>query len=186
MNETIQTILKRRSVRAYKPEQIKREDVELIVECALSAPSTVNCQNWHFTVVRNADLIKKMSDEIKTVIPDEARQRYLQRFNGDENFSMFYNAPTLIVVSGAKSTGIAGKNSAFAVENICLAAESLGLGSCIVGMIALLFKKENAEEYRQLLGVPEDYEVQFAVCLGYKNMEMPKPERIPNKVNYVE
>ncbi|MBF0442411.1 MAG: nitroreductase family protein [Oligoflexales bacterium] len=185
MNETIKTIYSRRSMRAFKPEQLKEEDVSTIIDCGLNAPSALNSQGWHFTVVQNKGLIEKMNTRIKEVLPTPARQRYLERHNGNENFSIFYAAPTIVVVSGLKDDAYTQINCALATENMCLAAESLGIGSCIIGMATLIFNSPDVDEYIKDLSIPQGYKPMYAVSFGYKNMQMTKPARIPNKVNYI-
>ena len=61
MNETIQTLLTRRSIRSYKPEPVSREALEQIVECGQFAATAMGCQPWHFTVVTDRALLDKIS-----------------------------------------------------------------------------------------------------------------------------
>lgn len=185
MNETIKTILSRRSIRSFKPEQLKKEELDTIIECGLNAPSTVNSQSWHFTVIQNRDLLDRMNIKIKEVLPDDARERYLKRHNGDENFDMFYNAPTVIFVSNRKNSNGSIVNCSLATENMLIAAESLSIGSCIIGLAKLLFKTDNAEAYLKELAIPEDYEPLHAISFGYKNDVSDKPDRVPGKVNFI-
>ncbi len=185
-NETIKSIMERRSTRAYEPEQIKDEELQTIIECGLWAPSAMNLQSWHFTVIQNADLIDWMNEQVRPKLPPEATERMKGRFNGRDDFSIFYGAPTLILVSGDSANGSAASDCGFATENMCLAAHSLGIGSCIVGLATLVFDDENAAEYIEELGVPSGYKPFYAIALGYPAMEMPKPARVDGKVNYIK
>lgn len=185
MNETIKTILNRRSCRVYKPEQITKDELAAIIDCGLNAPSAMNAQNWYFTVVQNKDLIDWLDEHTKDALPRESKERLIARNGGDENYRVFYNAPTVIIVSGVKDDRYSLINCSLATQNMCLAAESLGVGSCIIGMAAALFNTPKSDEYIKELGVPDGYKPEYIICFGYKDMEAMKPERVADKVNYI-
>ncbi len=63
MNQVLETIKNRRSVRKFKKEQLKDSEIEAILEAAIYAPTALNEQPWHFTVIQNKELL----DEINTV-----------------------------------------------------------------------------------------------------------------------
>ena len=65
MNEVLKTIARRRSIRQFKDEQIKNDELHAILEAGLQAPSGHNDQSWFFVVVQNQDLIKQISDGSK-------------------------------------------------------------------------------------------------------------------------
>lgn len=185
MNETIQTILSRRCYRSFKPEQLKQEELDMIMECGLNAPSALNSQGWHFTVIQKQDVIRWMNSEIIKELPQSAKDRMTARNGGNEDFSVFYNAPTVVFVSGVAEDHYSPMNCSFATENMCLAAESLNIGSCIIGLAAFLFSTPKGEEYIKELGIPDGYKPLYAVVFGYKGMEMTKPERASGKVNVI-
>ena len=68
MNEVLKAIKERRTTRKFKPEQIKEEELQSIIEADLYAPSGTNQQPWHFTVIQNKDLIDQMDFEAKEVL----------------------------------------------------------------------------------------------------------------------
>lgn len=185
MNETIQTILTRRSTRGFQSEQLSSETLETILNCGLYAPSAMNRQAWHFTVVQNEALLHKLSEAVKAVLPESVKARYLARHNGDENFSVFYGAPTVIFISGESEDSYTPLNLGLAAENLCLGARALGVASCIIGLAALLFQTPQADAWRQTLQIPEGYSSLCAISFGYAAQEMPTPERIPGKVTYI-
>ncbi len=182
MNEIINNILKRRSIRGFENKQIPKDVLEKIMECGLNAPSALNTQNWYFCAIQNSDLIKEINNNIKSNLPENFKERMLQRFNGDENYSVFYNAPTVVYVFGEDAPW-SEYNVSFATQNIVLSAESLNVNSCIIGMGRYLFEKEN--NYNETFGVPENYKPMYAIALGYSDKKMDKPERINNKVKYI-
>lgn len=186
MNDTIKTIMERRSTRRFKPEQLSDEQIAAIIKCGLAAPSAMNTQGWHFTVIQNTHLIDWMNDQIKTVLPEAGRQRMLSLYDGDENFSVFYGAPTVVIVSGTEGDSYTDVNCGIATENMCLAAHSLDIASCIIGLAKLLFSTEKADEYIKELKIPSGFRPLHAVCFGTAAIQAPKVLRIDGKVNYIK
>lgn len=186
MNEIIQTILSRRSVRVYSDEQIKQDDLDLILKAGLYAPSGCNTQPWHFTVVQNQEIINTLSVESKKEFANSENETFRQMAQ-NENYKLFYNAPTVIVVSGEKIKITPEIDCAAATENMMIAAESLGIGSCWIGLVTFLFKSKRVDEFIKLLEIPDNYQPYYAITLGYKKYENPKaPQRRENTVNYIK
>ena len=72
------SIKRRRSIRAYRPEQIANQELEAILEAAIWAPSAMNQQKWHFTVIQNKDMLQRITDvarEIMKAGPERMAQR---------------------------------------------------------------------------------------------------------------
>ncbi|HWQ41715.1 MAG TPA: nitroreductase family protein [Desulfosporosinus sp.] len=121
MNETINTILSRRSIRAYKQEQIKDENLQLILNAGMFAPSAMNQQSWHFTAVQNKETLQKINQATKGVLLKSGNARF-EEIAKSEKFNAFYNAPTLIVISGDEKAIAPQCDCVLAMENIFLAA----------------------------------------------------------------
>lgn len=186
MNEVIQNILNRRSIRVYSTDQIKQEDLELVLESGLHAPSGCNAQPWHFTVVQNKEIMNTLSVESKKELLSCGNE-YFKKMGENEKLHLFYNAPTIIIVSAEKSAITGPIDCAAGAENMSLAAESLNIGTCWIGLIAFLFRSPRGAEYMKMLGIPEGYEPQYALTLGYKKFPSPKPlPRRENTVNYIK
>lgn len=185
MNETLASIRNRRSIRRFKPEPIPDEAVQAIVEAAIYAPSAVNQQAWHFTVIQNKALLDTLAEDARTAILQVADERFRQ-LASREDFHVFYHAPTVILVSGQEEAHGIQLDCGAANQNMLLAAESLGLGSCWINLVLFAFEGPNGARHRLTLGIPEGYQPVCSVALGYRNMEPPSaPERKPNLVNYV-
>jgi len=186
MNETIRTILNRRSVRCFKEGQISDEELDLILKAGLYAPSAHNQQSWHFTVIQNRAVINRLNRAAKdelTKMPDV----YLQKHGSDETFDLFYGAPTVIVIAGEKASIVPHVDCSAATQNILLAAESLNIGTCWIGLVSPLFKSKRAAEFLELFAVPEGFELYYAVAVGYKVQENePAPPRRENTVNFIK
>lgn len=185
MNETIKTILNRRSVRSYLSEQIKTEELDAIIKAGLYAPSAKNEQSWHLTVVQNKDLINELSTASKAEMLKQDDE-HAKNLALNENYTLFYNAPTIIVISGKKTATAAIIDCSAATENMLIAAESLNIGTCWIGLITYLFKSENAKEYINKLSIPEGYEPYYAITMGYKGTGLSHANpRSENTVNYI-
>ena len=182
MNEVINVIKNRRSVRAYKEEQLKEHELQAILEAGLWAPSAHNSQPWHLTIIQDPDLIRHMS-AVSTEEMAKSAVEWVARA-GQSGRSIFYNAPTVIIVSGKKEDFLDPLiDCSAAVQNLLLAAEELDIGSCWIGLIRFFF--DHAEEVKKLQ-LPEGYTPFYAVWLGYKVRENGQgPVRVSNTVSYL-
>jgi len=131
MNETIEVIKRRRSIRKFKPKQIPDEYLQEILECAILAPNARNQQKWYFTVIQNKETLDKMANIMEEGMLKSGIDFLAQRAK-DPNFNPFWNAPTVILITADKTARFAEIDCALAAENILIAAESLGLGSIIM------------------------------------------------------
>lgn len=184
-NSIIQTIIKRRSTRAFKEEQLKKEEIDLIINAGLYAPSAHNQQSWHFTVIKNRNLLTKISDAAKEEA-EKSSDELIKKIASNKKYDIFYGAPSIIIVSGNKESLLPEIDCAAATQNILIAAESINVGTCWNGLIKFLFNSKNAELYKTEFGIPENYEPYYAIAIGYKKIEtINAPERKENKVNYI-
>lgn len=164
-NETLRLISARRSHRAYETTPITEEQLNAILKAAVESPSAVNRQPWHFTVVRNQALLDEMNEEVWDQVMKRDPQKRSPRF-ADRSFHVFYHAPTVIVISGMPDNPYTPIDGGIAVENIALAAESLGLGSVILGMPRDAFAGDKADAFRQALHFPEGWDFVIAIAIG--------------------
>lgn len=184
MNEVIAAIKNRRSVRRYKAEQISDKELELILDAGLYAPSAHNDQSWHFTVIQNKELLAKMNAISKEAMANSDID-WMRGMAARPGFEVTYNAPTLIVVSGRKDAMAREVDCSAAIQNMLIAAESLGVGSVWLGLMRFYYELPEAKE---TLGVPDGFEPFYAVALGYKaeDHKPVAPPRIENAVNYIK
>lgn len=192
----LDTIKRRRSVRNYLEKQINEEELNIILEAALYSPSGHNAQPWFFTVIQNKELIDYISDRTKRIMTmsnvDKAR-----KLGESPKYHLFHQAPTVVIVSGRtgeKSViDLPGYNfepysplaeCSASIQNMLLAAESIGVGSCWIGFVNYFFAFPDEV---QKLGIPENFKPLFAVCLGYKNnsISLNLPQRKTDCINYI-
>lgn len=146
-NEVLETIKARRSVRAYDRKQIPADDLNAILEAGAYAPSGMHYETWHFTAVCNTVKLEELNERIKGAFA-KSDDKHLRERGHSETYCCYYHAPTLVIVSNEPKQWWAGMDCACAIENMFLAATSLGIASC--------------------LGVPENHKVYGCVALGYK------------------
>ncbi|EKQ58038.1 MULTISPECIES: nitroreductase [unclassified Clostridium] len=186
MNEVIQNILTRRSVRVYKEEQISDEDLNTILEAAKFAPSGMNSQSWHFTAVQNKERISQLISAAKEALLNSPVEQ-LKKIGGNPNFNPFYSAPTIIITSCDKNLPVGHFDCAAALENIMLAAHSLDIGSCWIHMLAMVGDDQKVRSILTELGIPENYAVFGTAALGFNGGQEPKaPPRKEGTINIVK
>src|SRR5271157_3642813 len=124
MNKVLQTIAGRRSVRQYRSEQIKEDELLSILEAGIQAPSAHNEQSCYFTVIRNRELIDAFNRGSKV------EMRYadidcLEKAGKNDDLHIFHHAPTVIIVSGKTDAVSPFADVCAAIGNMMIAAESL-------------------------------------------------------------
>jgi nitroreductase len=184
-NETLKVIRNRRSIRKYKEQQISDAEIKAIIEAAIYAPTGMNLQGWHFSVIQNPTLLEKMRSSLKENLRSKGNADQIKRAN-DPSFVPFFNAPTVIAISAMKEDRFAQIDGGIAVENIALAAESLNIGSCIMTSSAMVFAGKNAGELKKEIGFPAGYEHVCMITLGNKDEAPSASERKEGTVNYVK
>lgn len=178
VNQVVETILARRSVRKYKPQPVEREKMQTIVECGVNAPNAMNRQPWEIRVVDNPDFINGVTELYKKEQPEAAE---------DPNFkNMFRNAPTVVFVGRDVQSGSAEFDCGLLSENMMLAAQSMGIGSCCLGSPAAFMRSPAAAEYLKQLGFSEGYELLYCIAFGYPDEAPAAKPRDLTKIKFVE
>ena len=174
-NPVLESIAGRRSIRGYKAEQISARQLDALLTAAAQAPSARNLQPWHFTVVQNKALLQEISDETN------------KNANREENGDVFYSAPTVIFLScDAEANKWARIDCGIAVENIALAAHSIGLGSVIIGISAMAFSGEKREYFSKQLRFPENYSFAISIAIGTPSTAKDAHPIEPGRIDYIQ
>jgi nitroreductase len=185
MNNVLDVIKERRSVRSFMPKQIADSEIATIIEAGTYAPSGRGDQSWHFTVVQNIELLYELSESVKQIYAS-LDNPFLQSQGKSESYHLYYHAPTTIIVSGHKEALLPKLDCAVCVQNMLLAAESLNIGSCWISGIDLLAAAEGGSAILEKLSIPHCYEPYFQVALGFKRGENPNAApRKKNDVNFI-
>ena len=162
----------RRSTRAFKEEQIKDEELEMILKAGIYAPSGMNKQSWQFTVVQNKEKLKELAKVIR------------EELGRDEGYN-FYAPPTLIMLSNDRDNTNGLADCACALENIFLMANSLGIGSCWINQLKTICDNEKVRKLLNELGIPQNHIVWGMAAIGYIAKETPVHERRDGIIKYV-
>lgn len=181
----ISTILNRRSIRKYTEQQVSRSQIDTIMKCAIFAPSALNKQPWEIRVVQNQDILKEINQRFLNFAQGKEFQGSAARYR-EPGFSIFHNAPTLIVIASDKQSSSAKMDVGIALQNILLSADALGLGTCPLGTLVTILNLPENGDLLKLLNIPEGYEVAINVSLGYPAESPVAPVRYAEKVKIIE
>ncbi|MDR1449728.1 MAG: nitroreductase [Propionibacteriaceae bacterium] len=170
MNPVLDAIAARYSCRSYTAEPVARADLEAIARAGVQAPSSRGNEPWHVAVVTDPDLIADISMTALNLI---ARHEKAVAEDCEKRVrNLFYNAPALIIVATKNTHDYTSSDldAGLLVENMCLAATSLGLGSCVCGFATQAFrdnKSDAGERLSRKLDFPWGYEMTIAVIIGH-------------------
>jgi nitroreductase len=154
-------IKKRRSIRKYEGRPVEEEKLDIIIEAALRAPSSMGRDPWEFIIVNDKKLLEKLS---------EAKP---------QGSSFLKDASLGIVVCADKNKNdVWVEDTSIASTHIYLAAESLGLGACWIQLRKRNYSEEvtSGEYVASLLNLPDEMEVLSIIAIGY-----PAEEKAPHK-----
>jgi len=160
LNETLETIFERKSVRHYTSEKVSKEQLALLVKAGMAAPSAMDKRPWAFVVISERNLL----DQLAGMLPYG---------------KMLKNANAALVVCGDLHKALEGEAQPYwvqdcsaATQNILLAAESMGLGAVWTGVHPI---KEREEEVRKIIGAPGHIVPLNVIAIGYpEGREKPK------------
>ena len=179
VNPVLSNIMARRSIRKYLDKPVEHEKLDVIVKCGINAPSGMNRQPWIVRVVEDQKLIADVTEVFKQENPEQVAR--------DKDFkNMFRNAPNLICVctpangGGEMDAGLLG-------ENMMLAAQSMGLGTCCLGgPVRFLLSNEKCKFFLDRLDIPADYKLNYIIAIGYPDEQPDAKPRDASKVKYIK
>jgi len=169
MNEVIRNILSRRTIRSFTDEKVSDEIINTLLQSAIYAPSAKNGQTWFFSVVQNKEILDKIDSVAECL----------------RGGNIFYNANTVIFVAVQNGTKWGETDCAAATQNILLTAHSLGLGGCWIGCCRDELQGENADEYKRLMKIPDDYTLLYGIAIGYTDTTPTAPQRKQDNIAFV-
>ena len=160
-NAVINNIMARRSVRKYLDKPVEHAKLEAVALAGINAPSAMNRQNWAVRIVEDQKLMADVKD-------------------------MCRNSPNLICVC-SPADGRFDLDAGLLGENMMLAAQSLGLGTCIqTGPVRFLTSNEKAQAFRDSLDIPEGYKLLYIIAIGYPDEQPDAKPRDASKVKFIK
>lgn len=190
-NEVLNCIHERRSTRLFTDQQISAEHLDVLLDAAIWAPSGGNSQSWLFTAIQNQDVLLKLNQLVRegfqTWIPDDDYPAKLgiKERSGKEGYNFFYKAPTLIIASNRPNYENGMADCSLALQNIFLAAHSLGLGTCYINQLHWLRNDPGVRDYLFELGIPKEHTICSAAAVGFIAKASPAPARKEGTVRVV-
>ena len=171
MNEAVLTAIReRRSIRKYKPEQIRDEALNAVLEAGTWAASGKGAQTAVMVVVQDAETIAYLSAENAKI-------------QGRPGTDPFYGAPTAVVVLADGEEANWLQDGSLVLGNLMLAAHAVGLGSCWINRAKEFFDLPEGKEMLKKWGLPEKYRGVGTCILGYPDGPLPKAK--PRKEHYI-
>lgn len=178
MNPVLKTIAERSSIRAYKEETLREEEINALLTAGLQAPTARNMQEIHISVLHASHPVLAEIEEEKRKLTmgrmDEKGKEMIRK--NPDNF--YYNAPHIFMLSADKNFFWSKLDAGICAENISLAAQSMGLGSLIIGIIREAMEGEKKKYFAEICQFPENYEFAICVAVGYRNTE-----KIPHEID---
>ncbi len=173
MNQTLETLKNRRSIRKFKPDMLPRETIDAIIEAGLYAPSGMNTQNTVIVAITNREIRDRLARANAAVMGAER--------------DPFYGAPVVLVVLAETTRRTCVHDGSLVMGNLMLAAHALGVGSCWIHRAQETFEQPEWKEFLSSLGLEGNY-VGIGNCiLGYTEGENPPaPARREGRVFYAE
>ncbi len=169
MNEVLKCLKERRSIRKYKNEQIKEEELNLILEAGTYAATGMGMQSPIMVVVQDAETIAQLSKMNAAVMGADS--------------DPFYGAPTVVIVLADRSRGTCVEDGSLVMGNLMNAAFAIGVDSCWINRAKEVFDTEEGKAFLKKWGIEGDYVGVGNCILGYRDCELPQPKE--RKANYI-
>jgi nitroreductase len=182
MNETMQTILHRRAIRRFDERQIDEELLQQILQAGLYAPSAGGKQGVIFAVCQDKEVNERLG-KIKRANSNPhmaTAKNYVSKeqpsiADDPKLINAFYDAPTVITMFAPKNFLFSVDDCAVAAENMMLAADSLGIGSCYIGQGWTAFADSYGQEVLRKWEIRTDYYAVMQLLLGYPKADDKHP-----------
>lgn len=169
MNDTLNTLKTRRSIRKYKDQQVPEDLLEKILEAGTYAPSGMGQQASKMVVVRDKRLVSKISKMNAKIMGTDT--------------DPFYGATTVVIVFSDTKRPTHVEDGSLVMGNLMNAAHAVGIDSCWIHRAREVFETEEGQKLKEQWGVPEDYIGVGNCILGYRDCEY--PEAAPRKEDYI-
>ena len=178
----IEAIEARRSVRAYKDTPVEHEKLELLAKCGVLAPSAMNRQEWEVRIVANKAWIDGATATYLKAVEGTGKADYMLT----PTFKNIFRNAAAVIFVGAPDGVFSGENVGCMAQNIMLAATELGLGTCFLGSVQMIFAEPAMAEHLQSLGFSDGYKLRYALAVGYPDEAPEAKPRDMSKIKFVE
>lgn len=188
MPDVLETIMHRRAIRRFGPKQIEEAALQQILQAGLYAPSAGGRQGVIFAVCQDRAVnerlgkIKRANSHPRMATATSFVSREQPSIADDPHLiNAFYDAPTVITMFAPKNFLFSVDDCAVAAENMMLAADALGIGSCYIGQGWTAFDDPYGQEILRQWSIPTDRYAVMQLLLGYPREgdrhPIPKPRK---------
>jgi nitroreductase len=184
--ELMEVLRNRRAVREYTDEPIERATIDRLINAAILAPSAINLQPWAFATLLSRERIGEYADRIKSWLlanfPASGLDPSLRHNVEQESYSIFHDAPALVLLLAKSAESQACEDCYLAAENLMLAARDEGLGTCCIGLARPWL---NLRSTKNELRLPAQYEVVVPIILGHPKTWPESHGRHPAEIHWL-
>ena len=184
-NSALDFILSRRSIRKFTAEPLSAEQIDLLQQAALAAPSAMNRQPWRFHFITRPSVITAIDEAALTKYREDGDLALLDRLasRGSPD-SLFYGAPLVVIISidQTERSGYPWIDAGIAAENIALAAQALGLGSCIIGLTQAAFAGSSRDIIGRMIDMPDTHDFAISIAIGHPATGKDPHEALPGRL----
>ena len=160
-------LLERRSIRAFKPEQITDDELQAVLEAGMYAPTARGKQSPIIVAVQN---------------PEEVAAVKALNCQFTETPDPYYGAPTILLVLVPRNAYLGTCDGSAVLTNLCNGAHAAGIASCWINRPQFMFETNEGRAMLRRWGIEGDWGGGGSVALGYPAVPAPKP--LPRKENY--
>lgn len=162
-------IAARSSIRAYTDAPLTDDEVQTLIDAALAAPSAMHAEAWKIIAVTDRALIDEFEAEMRAEMTRQNNTGFFERMD-PRGGRVVYGAPLFLAIAVDPAHGYADTDAGIAIQNVALAAQSMGLASVILGFPGAAFSGGNGESLRRKFGFPDGYRYGIGIAVGHAAM----------------
>lgn len=170
----IENIMSRRSVRSYKTDKIDSASMHEILLCGINAPNGQGMESWEVRVVNDEHFINDINEAYNKDASDGKAKRHVS-----------FGAPVIVFIAYDTTYDLSQVDCGLLGENMILAANAMGIGSCCLGGLCRFINSEDGAKILQKLNLPSTHRLLYAIAFGYPDQVPQAKPRNMGKVQFV-
>ncbi len=180
-NPVLDVIASRSSIRDYTPEPLTADEISALKQAALAAPTARNEQNQRFYFITSPALKDEIDKAVVDYFVAKGDQAVVDLL-ASRNNKVLYDAPLYVAIAIDTNNPYGKVDAGIAVQNLALAAKSMGLDSVILGFPGMAFQGAKGADLKKKLGFPDGFEYGIGISIGHaakgKEPHQGNPEHI--------
>lgn len=181
MNDIINAMINRRSIRHYCPKQISSDALDCILTAGLYAANGGNLQHPRFIAIQKPEILSNLAKTVREELmlqeikEGQYKNKSIKAARDSKDYNFLFHAPTLIIVVSDRSWSNSMADSAGCLQNMQLAAYSLGLGACWVNQLHWLTDVPSIRNIVESLGMFPEEDIYGSMTVGFPAKPLPAP-----------